>query len=111
MSTGLQELKLTLNAIHKAAKNARDLGDCLELASDVADFKDTQDVDPQSGKSSHSQTGGTFYDQGPSERVHCHGSDKNNEMVLNIRGDYFPTLKAEYFNSHVGPGSEVTDRR
>lgn len=63
--------------------------------SDVADFKDTQDVDPQSGKSSHSQTGGAFYDQGPSERVHCQRSDKNNEMVLKIRGDYFPTLSKQ----------------
>lgn len=32
MSTGLQELKLTLNAIHKAAKNARDLEDLLGIS-------------------------------------------------------------------------------
>lgn len=31
MSIGLQELKLTLSAIYKAAKNARDLGDLLGI--------------------------------------------------------------------------------
>lgn len=32
MSTGLRELKLTSNAIYKAAKNARDLGDLLGIS-------------------------------------------------------------------------------
>lgn len=66
----------------------------MELLSDVADFKDTQDVDdppPHQESLPIAKQEAHFMTKDPAKEFTVR-SVKNNEMVLDVREDYFPTL-------------------
>lgn len=65
MSIVLQELKLTLNAIYKAPKHAKDLEDLLGINL-RCDWLQRHSGCGSQDKSSYNNTGGIFHGQGPS---------------------------------------------
>lgn len=69
--------------MHRAEKT------CLELTSDAADFKGTQEAPKEANLPTVTQEV-YFMAKDPGKRVHCYKSEKKNELFLCTREDRFP---------------------
>lgn len=90
MSVGLQELKLTSNAIYKVPNHPQDLEDLLGINFWCCWLQRQSGCRPQQGISSSNNIGGIFHGQGTRKRVHCCRSHKKNEVFFCIGEDSFP---------------------